>query len=433
MSRARHWLRPQIVVLPVLLLVLSVAASARAQVSYAGTAQSTQDGAPEEDAWRLSWGAQAIGLWTEARPAPGRGAIREAYLTQPIVYGTAATGRFEGRVMLNFERWTLERGELNAGTAGEGYVDRRHPHTVLHELVVSARTAGTLSGSLTIGRGFAPFGTDDPMVRPFVKYPANHHHAQILERWIAVAALAGPYFVAEAGVFNGDEPTGPTSLGRLSRFGDSWSVRTTLLPLDGLELQASHAAVTSPEHAVGGGLDQRKWSASARFSGDVAGQPLTFLAEWASSSEHRRDTRLFTFRTVLAELAVPVGATTVAARFERTTRPEEERLADPFRSARPHSDGSIVGITRWRSGTLAVGHTIRRGSLRATPFAEVSRLRVRELTGSIFDPADFYGSNVHWSFSFGVRLGAGAEHGRLGRYGVALPPSSSTSAGHGHD
>lgn len=433
MSGAHPPLRPHVATLSLLLLLLSVRASVRVEDAYARSMQPAQDGVSEEGAWTLRWGAQAIGLWTEARPAPAKDAIREAYLTQPILFGTAATGPFEGRVMLNLERWTLERGELNAGTAGEGYVDRRHPHTVLHELVVSARTFGTLSGSLTLGRGFAPFGTDDPMVRPFVKYPANHHHAQILERWIAVAAVAGPYFSVEAGLFNGDEPTGPTSLGRLSRFGDSWSVRGTLLPLDGFELQASHAAVASPEHALGGGLDQRKWSASGRFSGEFAGQPLELFAEWARSSEHSRDKRLFTFRTVLAEVAVPVGSTTVAARFERTTRPEEERLADPFRSARPHSDLNIMGITRWTSGTLAVGRTIRRGTLRATPFAEVSRLRVRELTGSVFDPADFYGSTGHWSVSFGVRLGVGAGHGRMGRYGVALPPGSSASSGHGHD
>ena len=46
--------------------------------------------------------------------------------------------------------------------------------------------------SLTAGKGFAPFGTDDPMSRPVLRYPVNHHLAQILERAVAIGrSIAG--------------------------------------------------------------------------------------------------------------------------------------------------------------------------------------------------------------------------------------------------
>jgi hypothetical protein len=378
----------------------------------------------------LHWGARAIGVFTEARPAVAGRTLREAYLTQPMLHADARSGALAGRVILNFERWTLRRGELNAGTAGEGYVDRRHPHTVLHEAVVTAGLArGRVAGSITAGRGFVPFGTDDPMVRPFVKYPANHHHAQILERWVAVGALAARAFTLEAGVFNGDEPAGPASLGRLARFGDSYAIRLTARPVRGIELQASGADVASPENPGGGGLDQTKWSASARLARDIGGRPVYGLAEWARTHELRQGRRAFAYASALAELMAPLGAARVALRVERTSRAEEERLADPFRSARPHNDDNVLGITRWTIGTLAVDGAVRRGSFLAAPFVEISRLQVTELTGSIFDPAEFYGSTAHWSLSLGVRLGAGAAHGRAGRYGAALP----AGRGAGHD
>ena len=44
--------------------------------------------------------------------------------------------------------------------------------------------------SLSAGKGFAPYGTDDPMSRRMVKFPANHHLSQLLERWVAAAAVS---------------------------------------------------------------------------------------------------------------------------------------------------------------------------------------------------------------------------------------------------
>jgi len=63
-------------------------------------------------------------------------------------------------------------------------------------MVVSSGAFARLGVSLAAGKGFVPFGTDDPMTRPFAAYPVNHHLAQILERYVAIAAVsAGPVIV----------------------------------------------------------------------------------------------------------------------------------------------------------------------------------------------------------------------------------------------
>jgi hypothetical protein len=115
-----------------------------------------------------------------------------------------------------------------------------------------------------------------------------------------------------------------------------------------------------------------------------------------------------------------VKTTRVALRWERTTRPEEERLEDLFRTARPHDDVSLIGVTRWSGLTLNVSNAGGTGSLRLDPFFEVSRLRVEEVTGALFDPRSFYGNDVQWSVSAGVRVSTGIRTVRMGRYGVAL-------------
>jgi len=368
------------------------------------------------------FGFHAIGLVTEARPGVAGSRQRELYVTQPMLTLHDPGPRLSGQVMLNFEAWTLEDGELNAGTWGEGFIDKRHPHTFLHEVVVTAHASpGMLGGSFTGGRGFVPFGSDDPMARPFVKYPANHHLAQVLERWIAVAAVRFGPLALEGSIFNGDEPDGPRSRGKRSRFGDSRAARATLWPWEALELQASRAWIESPEHPDGGGLDHRKWHGSARLSVDAGPVPVYALYEWARTDEYDDDARAFSFHSTLAEGAADVGGLRVALRWERTTRPEEERLEDPFRTPRPHEDANLLGVTRWHSASVHLGYRSRRGELALAPFLEVGRLRVEEITGALFDPAEFYGADVHWSLSAGLRLAVGVQHERVGRYGVALP------------
>ena len=109
-----------------------------------------QDAAPS-----LSIGAHAIGLLTRATSTPEGRTLTEAYLTQPIVSADASAGWFQAKGMLNLEGLTLRRGELDLGEWGEGYVDRRHPHAYLHELMLGAAT-GEQRGSFLCRSGIVP-------------------------------------------------------------------------------------------------------------------------------------------------------------------------------------------------------------------------------------------------------------------------------------
>src|SRR5512140_468691 len=84
-------------------------------------------------------GLSGIALGTRESPAINNRTLTEGYLSQPMFMGSAVFPRYgvELDATLNFEGLTLKRGELNAGMSGEGYVDRRHPHTYLHELVAT--------------------------------------------------------------------------------------------------------------------------------------------------------------------------------------------------------------------------------------------------------------------------------------------------------
>ncbi len=375
------------------------------------------------------------------RSVEGR-TIDEGYLTQPVVMAHAPLWR--GRVRftgtLNLEALTLRDGQLTPGSYGEGFVDRRHPHTFVHEAMASVAgrpLGGPLRASLAAGKGFVPFGTDDPMLRPFVLFPVNHHLAQVLERYVAIAGVRVPGALLEGATFGGDEPAGPWAWPRARRFGEAWAGRATLLPLElaggaapgALELSASHAWVPSPEEPTGVGLDQRKSSLAARWAtadGAVTDAALGgyALLEWARTDEVRGARRAFRYQSVLAEgsawRAVRGSVVSLAARAERTGRPEEERLLDPFRTVRPHFEQNVLGITEWRILTLAASVRPRAGRLRLAPFVEAARAAPRALVRpSAFQPQLFYRARVQWTLAAGARLGLGRPHGRMGRYGVA--------------
>src|SRR5688572_33171247 len=50
----------------------------------------------------------------------------------------------------------------------------------------------------------------------------------------------------------------------------------------------------------------------------------------------------------------------VAARLERTERPEEERLSEPFRTQRPSADFSVLGRTRWDMASVRLSRSEER-------------------------------------------------------------------------
>ena len=387
-----------------------------------------------QHAGALQVGIHAVPVWERADPVPGGGSLAELRVVQPaaMLHAAPLGGFLAIDAMLNFEGLTLEDGQLAPGNWGEGFVDRRHPHTYLHEVMVSApdllRSRGRKwAVSLAAGKGFAPFGTDDPMGRPALRYPINHHYAQVLERLVAIGALwAGPV-ILEAGTFNGDEPEKPDQWPNARRFGDSWSARITVLPARGVEVQTSYAHVKSPEHRPGQGLAQTKWSASARAERPFRGGVLYALAEWAESSE---SAEFFDFSSVLAEAAWTGRGHRVHYRFEQTERPEELRTLDPFRTVRPHTDNSILATTRWTVHTAGYGVELlpAHSRLRIAPAIEASFGRVESETPVSFDPAAFYGRDTFWTLSLGVRLGWGARLHRMGRYGAARVESELAGA-----
>jgi hypothetical protein len=419
-----------------------VAAAAAAMVAIAAcaalpaAAAAQHVSAPEPrpvgagDTLGLRFGAHAVPLLTRVSPIDQGSALTELYLTQPSLFGAAALfdGRLQARVTISLEPLTLERGELGAGVYGEGYVDRRHPHTYAHELMLTGSgRIGPVAASMSAGRGFVPFGTDDPMMRPFVKFPGNHHLGQILERLVAIGALRAGPVALEAAVFAGAEPMSTTELGATDRFADSWAARVTMHPAAGIELQASHAWVVSPEMPRGEGLDQRKWSASARLDRRVSGHAVYALAEWKRSTEVLDGSDLFSFGSRLAEVAVERGSWRPALRVEVTERPEEERGFDRFRAPWPHAHVHFLGLTRWTIAAARVERGVAWRRVTVAPFLEVSRSAVRETSGAgIFDPAQFYGSTRIWTFNAGARMAAGWHAPRMGRYGAASAVAAPT-------
>jgi hypothetical protein len=268
------------------------------------------------------------------------------------------------------------------------------------------------------------------MSRPALRYPMNHHLAQILERAVAIVGIGARRVLLEGALYNGDEPERPSQWPAWDRFGDSWAARITLAPWRDLELQASAAGVHSPEHRPGAGPGQDKRSASARWERRTDRRRTYALIEWAHTTEAGG---AFDFSSVLAEGEVRRGSHRGYARLERTERPEEERFVDPFRSLRPHLDDAILGITRWTVVTVGYGFRLRPGPLGIVtePIAEISAGSVVETTGSIFDPAAFYGRDSFWSLTLAVRVSRGLERHRMGRYGVSPAPGPAADAGHG--
>jgi hypothetical protein len=384
----------------------------------------------------VRFGAHGILAYTAVDPVPRGRSLSEVRLVQPtlMAHAGALSNRLRLLATINLEGLTIPDGELTLGDWGEGFIDRRHPHTYIHELTVALDDAlggrdGPLRVSLVAGKGFAPFGTDDPMSRPVLRYPVNHHLAQILERAIGVVGVRLGPAMAEVGLFNGDEPERPGQWPRVSRFGDSWSGRLTVEPTTGLEVQGSHASVHSPEHRGGAGTDQNKWSLSTRWSRPIGNVPVYGMVEWARTSEADG---FFVFQSVLAEGAWTLGRSRLHYRFERTDRPEEERTSSLFRSRRPHFENSILGQTTWTIHTLGYSFHLEYppGRLDLWPLAELSVGTMKDKGAGVFNARAFYGRTSFWSVSLGIRIGLGMHLHRMGRYGVAEDTAPGSENGH---
>jgi hypothetical protein len=240
--------------------------------------------------------------------------------------------------------------------------------------------------------------------------------------------------IFEGSVYNGDEPLDPEALPNRERFGVSWSARVTMLAGRAAELSVSHARVASPEIAIGGGLDQRKWHAALRVTPcdahdatHGAAHRCTGLArallEWGHTSEYDDGRRAAALSTFLAEGTATAGRAAVTVRLERTLRPEEPRTANLFRTPWPPVDLHHDGVTRWTVASAQVALPLGLGArAQLVPFAEASIGWPRaHIAGAAFDPVRFYDGSHVASIAIGARAGVGHRHARMGRYGMAEP------------
>lgn len=393
--------------------------------------------------WTVSGMAQAFPILTAGEPTREDSPLRdtEAYLTQPaVMVNVASPGqRLVLRTTLNFEAETQRGGEYTFGGWGEGFIDKRHPHTFLHEAMLSLNLWEAPGGALSLsaGKGFAAYGTDDPMSRPVVKYPTNHHLSQVLERWTVNAAyLHRSGFGLEASVFGGAEPTSPSDFSNIESFGDSWSVRASQRlgggfgPFSPWEVSASYARVEEAHHeetAV-----THLMNAAVRHERQYGFGKVYGLLE-ASRSEPKGAAE--GYYAVLGEAQLGLGRGTrhrPYLRVEYSTRPEYERAGEPGSEGHYHYDHDAhpIGSTRWLVSTVGYDYGAAAFPLAVRPFVEVQHNRVSGHRGDV-DPAALFGRSSFWSTSVGFRVFLGGSSMRMGSYGVLDPMAAAMRPGAG--
>jgi hypothetical protein len=374
--------------------------------------------------WQLLGMAQAFAMTTAVAPRDPGSPIHdtESYLTQPAamvnVEGPGSRVVFRGT--LNLEALTQPQGEYTLGGWGEGFIDRRHPHTVLHEAMLSLNLWEVAGGSasLSAGKGFAAYGTDDPMSRPVAKYPTNHHLSQLLERWTLNGAWLGGGWSVEAAVFGGGEPDGPWDLGNVSSFGNSFSARLgrrfggtgTTAPW---ELTASYGSVAETHD----GVRERTalYNAAVRHSRPYRFGGVYALAE-ASLAEPGDGGELW---SLLAETQVRIARHRPYYRLEYAVRPEYAREGGAGTGGffRYDHDAAPIGATRWLIQSLGYEFDLSGGGVATRPYAEVQHHHVSAERGEV-DPRLLFGSDGFWTVSAGFRLFFGGGPMRMGSYGV---------------
>lgn len=387
--------------------------------------------APAAPGWGFSVMGQVFPVLTAGEPFDPDAWLhdRETYLTQPALMLDLAgpRRRLAVRVTWDLEQLTQPDGEYTFGGWGEGFIDKRHPHTLLHEAMVSwnawAQEGGGLS--LSAGKGFAPYGTEDPMGRPVLKYPTNHHLSQILERWAVIGAFAHPAgWSLEASVFGGEEPRDAYDLSNIESFGDSWSARFV--------------------HRLGGNGDRKPWEASLSYARVVedhgSEREVTRLANAYGRYESGALYALVEgsrswpvgeegYWALLAETRLTAGRHVPYARVEWSTRPEMHRLGSPETEGyyRYEHGGHADGASRWL--ILSLGYAVEGGGglLTSNPFVEVQYHRVSASRGAV-DPMALFGRRGLWSVSTGFRLFLGGGSMRMGSYGVLDPMAPGRAA-----
>jgi len=378
--------------------------------------------------WYLTGMAQAFPVVTIGAPGHEDSPLHETgwYVTQPAIM-THLEGlgrRLVLHTTLNFEGMVQDRGELSFGGWGEGYIDKRHPHTLLHEAMLSYNLFDVRGSQLSIsaGKGFAPFGTPDPMSRPGLKYPTNHHLSQILERWTVNAVWRKDRWSVEAGVFGGEEPSGPYDFSNIESFGDSWSARVARRwgGEDGStaqwEASASIASVTEIAHTTSSETTWL-WNAALRPAITIGGSHVYALIE-ASASYLTDHTDFF---SVLAEARYDHAGHQPYVRVEYASRPEYEREATSGSGFfRYHDHEDPLGSTRWLITTAAYAYEVTGTPWSIRPFVEAQYNQVRGDRGPV-SATDLYGTTSFWALSIGARIFLIGGPMKMGTYGVLDP------------
>ena len=389
--------------------------------------------APLGGGWRLLGMAQAFPIVTFGAPGEDGSPLEETavYLTQPAIMANVESpgSRLVLRTTLNFEGLAQEDGELTFGGWGEGFIDKRHPHTLVHELMLSVNAWELAGGqaSLSVGKGFAPYGTDDPMARPGLKYPTNHHLSQILERWTVNGVFLRSGWSVEAGVFGGGEPEGPYDLSNIESFGNSWSARLGKRWGAGQGPWAEWEAGASYGHVVEehDGVEEATalWNVSLRHARPYAFGDAYGLLEYSRSETEHGDG----YFSVLGETQVSVGRHQPYLRVEYATRPEYPREGAPGTDGffRYDHHAEAIGSTRWAIANLGYNLIATRGLLSIRPFvnAQVHRVALEEGPAAL-EPEALFGTDTFWSVSLGARVFLGGDPMRMGAYGVLDPMSS---------
>ncbi len=370
---------------------------------------------------------QVFPTFTFALPTPGGSPLEETgfYLTQPAIMANVESpgSRIVLRTTLNFEGITQADGELTFGGWGEGFLDMRHPHTLVHEFMLSANFfRASHAISISAGKGFAPYGTDDPMSRPVLKYPTNHHLSQALERWTLNGVAQVGQWSVEAAVFGGAEPTGPYDFSNIESFADSWSARVTRrfgsedMGSWPWELSLSHASIV--EHHEEESATTNLYNAAVRHE-DKHGKTRMYALLEASLSDPEHFDGFF---SVLAEGSMEAGRHKPYARVEYARRPEFERLG-PIGTKeyfRYDHEEEPIGATRWLIITGGYGFTLVGKATSLRPYVEAQYQHVRADRGGI-EPQQLFGRNSFFGLSIGTRVFLGGEAMRMGAYGVLDP------------
>jgi hypothetical protein len=420
-----------------MLALVAAAAELRAQAPAGHADQARHAGHGEHamyqlelgGGWRLHGMAQLFPMLTTAFGPDAGPAVEgtEFYANQPAIMfniSSPASGLVL-RTTLNFEGVTLPDGELTFGAWGEGFIDRRHPHTLLHEAVLSFNMPDVAGGALSLfgGRGFAPYGTDDPMGRPAVKYPTNHHLSQVLERWLVGAAFERGRWSVEASVFAGNEPTEPYDFSNYEGFGNSWSARL-IHRLGGTghmapwELSASFASVTEQHHD--GDHTTELVNAYVRHARSYGFGRLYTLLE--ASLGMPRDEDEEDLYSILGEAQLTRGPHQPYVRLEFATRPEYARDGLPGQDDffRYDHDLRPFGATQWFIATGGYGFQATTLPFSIRPFVELNYHNVVNHRGNLA-AQELYGSNHIFTFSAGARLFLGGGPMRMGMYGIRDP------------